>query len=53
LECYVYCGYAEVEIQQDNSEKYYNAAYLIDPTGKLEFNYRKTHLYIADKVWQC
>lgn len=46
--CLTLIGYPE-----KLDEKIYNSAVLIDPTGKVVYNYRKTHLYETDKVWGC
>ncbi|EGR30676.1 carbon-nitrogen family protein, putative [Ichthyophthirius multifiliis] len=48
---YVFAGYPEIQIQSDNSQKYYNSAYLIDRDGNLIINYRKKHLFESDKTW--
>lgn len=43
-------GYPEVEIQ-NNEEKFFNSAYILDRKGQLILNYRKHFLYETDKTW--
>ena len=51
LNCYVMCGYPEVEIDENNTRKLYNSAYVINRDGTLLLNYRKHHLYETDHRW--
>jgi protein N-terminal amidase len=43
-------GYPEVELQ-NNEEKFFNSAYILDRKGQLVLNYRKHFLYETDKTW--
>ncbi|KAK9460116.1 carbon-nitrogen hydrolase [Lipomyces oligophaga] len=59
LGCHVIIGYPELAVtkstveRQDSQElaDIYNAAVVVDPSGKTVFNYRKHFLYEADKKW--
>jgi len=50
LNCYVICGYPELEIVE-TTRKLYNSAYVIDRDGSILLNYRKHHLYEVDHRW--
>lgn len=49
--CMTLLGYPEKYGKGDY--KIYNSAVLIDQSGKVLQNYRKTHLYDTDKTWGC
>lgn len=51
LNCYVICGYAEIEAKENQEKKFYNSAYVIERDGTLLLNYRKHHLYEVDHRW--
>lgn len=56
--CHTLVGYPETAFigSQDNGKKdkkTYNSAVMVDPTGNVLFNYRKTFLYETDETWGC
>lgn len=46
--CATVIGYPET-----SHGKTYNSALVVDDTGKIIYNYRKTHLYETDETWGC
>lgn len=46
--CYSIVGYPEINY---TSDKFYNSAIVINPSGNIIFNYRKFFLYEQDKCW--
>jgi protein N-terminal amidase len=50
LNSYVAFGYIE-RVSEKGEVLLYNAAAIIDRTGKLILNYRKSHLYYNDTLW--
>ncbi|KAL2813278.1 carbon-nitrogen hydrolase [Aspergillus granulosus] len=57
LKCIVCVGYPEMEIAKSEEngggqqEKYYNSLLIVNPTGSILHNYRKTFLYYTDETW--
>lgn len=52
MNAYIFCGYPEIAFAADKkSAKLYNSAYLVDRSGELLLNYRKTFLFETDKTW--
>ncbi|EDO16817.1 hypothetical protein Kpol_1056p18 [Vanderwaltozyma polyspora DSM 70294] len=51
--CYTVIGYPERYIDSSEKEHLYNSAAVVDPDGKLVFNYRKSFLYNTDEEWGC
>lgn len=46
--CATVIGYPEI-----SHGRTYNSALVVDETGKVVYNYRKTHLYETDEKWGC
>lgn len=46
--CATVIGYPET-----SQGKTYNSALVVDETGNVVYNYRKTHLYETDEAWGC
>lgn len=51
LHCHTLVGYPETT--GGSTPKTYNSAVMVDPTGLIAFNYRKTFLYSTDEIWGC
>lgn len=49
FQCYTIIGYPE----EDDEQKLYNSALVVDPQGEQIFNYRKTFLYDTEMNWDC
>jgi protein N-terminal amidase len=50
IKAYVAFGYIE-KVQTETETSLYNSAAVIDRSGNLICNYRKSHLYYNDKLW--
>ncbi|KAF3396176.1 Protein N-terminal amidase [Penicillium rolfsii] len=53
LHCKVCIGYPEIEHSDNEAEqpKYYNSLLVVDETGAVIHNYRKSFLYFTDETW--
>lgn len=52
LQCKVCVGYPEIETNASTAEtKFYNSLVVIDETGEVIHNYRKSFLYFTDESW--
>ncbi|KAJ5495183.1 hypothetical protein N7539_000299 [Penicillium diatomitis] len=53
LHCKVCVGYPEIEHSSDGSgsPKYYNSLLVVDESGSVIHNYRKSFLYMTDETW--
>lgn len=54
--CHTLVGYPEtasIDTAGGKQKKTYNSAVMVDPTGAVVFNYRKTFLYETDETWGC
>ncbi|TNV76398.1 hypothetical protein FGO68_gene2676 [Halteria grandinella] len=51
LNCWVLCGYPELQVNEDGTEHMYNSQMVVDPTGAFVKSYKKHFLYETDKTW--
>ena len=51
LNCWVFCGYPEVLIDDKNEKHYYNSQVVVSPKGEFVKSYKKHFLYDTDKSW--
>ncbi|CAI7571823.1 unnamed protein product [Penicillium manginii] len=52
LQCKVCVGYPEIETDASTEEtKFYNSLVVVDETGEVIHNYRKSFLYYTDESW--
>ncbi|SCV00158.1 LAMI_0G03246g1_1 [Lachancea mirantina] len=56
LKCYTIMGYPEKVVSPNDrsiNDKCFNSAIVVDSSGEIAFNYRKSFLYHTDENWQC
>ena len=51
LKCWVFCGYPEIMVDEDNETRYFNSQLVVNPAGDFVKSYKKHFLYDTDKTW--